>query len=61
MAFEEVGKKRYKVEQTAKETIISIPSRKNWFIILFVGFWLIGWAIGEISVMFPILAALLPL
>ena len=50
MAFEEVGRKRYKVEQTAKETIISIPSRKNWFIILFVGFWLIGWAIGEISV-----------
>jgi hypothetical protein len=50
MTFEEVGKKHYKIEQTADGTIISIPSRKNWFIILFIGFWLIGWAVGEVSV-----------
>lgn len=50
MAFEEVGKTRYLIEQTTSGTIISIPSRKNWFIILFLGFWLIGWAVGEVSV-----------
>lgn len=50
MAFEEIGKKRYTIEQTANGTVISIPSRKNWFIILFIGFWLIGWAVGEVSV-----------
>jgi len=50
MAFEEVGNKRYQLEETASGIVISIPSRKNWFIILFLGFWLIGWAVGEISV-----------
>ncbi len=28
---------------------INIPSQKQWFLILFMGFWLIGWAFGEIS------------
>lgn len=50
MVFEEVGKKRYKLEESTNGIIITIPSRKNWFIILFLGFWLIGWAVGEISV-----------
>ena len=56
MAFEEVGKKRYRFEETSSGIEISIPSRKNWFIILFLGFWLIGWAVGEVSVI-GILAA----
>ena len=50
MAFEEVGKKRYKLEESTIGIAITIPSRKNWFMILFLGFWLVGWAIGEISV-----------
>jgi len=28
---------------------INIPSQKQWFLILFMGFWLIGWAFGEVS------------
>lgn len=30
---------------------IKIPSRKQWFLILFMGFWLIGWALGELTVL----------
>ncbi|MGE5397651.1 MAG: hypothetical protein ACM3MK_09000 [Chitinophagales bacterium] len=30
---------------------VVIPTKKNWFIILFVGFWLCGWAFGELSVL----------
>jgi hypothetical protein len=30
--------------------VINIPAAKNWFLILFVGFWLCGWAFGEFSV-----------
>jgi hypothetical protein len=30
--------------------VINIPAAKNWFVILFVGFWLCGWAFGEVSV-----------
>lgn len=26
---------------------IVIPSQKNWFAILFIAFWLCGWAFGE--------------
>jgi hypothetical protein len=29
---------------------ITIPSKKQWLKILFLGFWLIGWAFGEFSV-----------
>jgi hypothetical protein len=50
MAFEEVGEKRYQLEETSSRIVILIPSKKNWVIILFLGFWLIGWAIGEVSV-----------
>ena len=50
MAFEELGKKRYSFEEGTSGTVITIPSRKNWFIVLFLGFWLIGWAFGEITV-----------
>lgn len=30
------------------ELRIVIPSRKSWFIILFLGFWLCGWLAGEV-------------
>jgi hypothetical protein len=30
--------------------VINIPAAKSWFIILFIGFWLCGWAFGEFSV-----------
>jgi hypothetical protein len=30
---------------------ITIPSQKQWFQILFIGFWLVGWAFGEVTVL----------
>ncbi len=27
-----------------------IPTKKNWFLLLFLGFWMCGWLFGEISV-----------
>lgn len=51
MAYEKPGNPRYSVERTPTGMIFSIPSRKNWFIILFLGFWLMGWAMGEITVL----------
>jgi hypothetical protein len=29
--------------------LITIPSKKNWFLILFLGFWLMGWLFGEVA------------
>ncbi len=35
---------------------ITIPSQKQWFQILFMGFWLIGWAFGEVTVVGSLLS-----
>lgn len=51
MSYEEPGKPRYSVERTPTGMIFSIPSRRNWFVIIFLGFWLMGWALGEITVL----------
>lgn len=48
-----------KVNPTARRSVVSsstgkfeivIPSRKNWLLILIMGFWLCGWAAGEVMV-----------
>jgi hypothetical protein len=36
--------------------VINIPSAKNWFLILFIGFWLCAWAFGEVSVIHQLAA-----
>jgi hypothetical protein len=38
------------VFDTPEGLVINIPAAKNWFLILFIGFWLCGWAFGEVSV-----------
>ncbi len=50
MTYVEPAKPRYTVVDSFGQLTISIPSRKNWFMILFLSFWLIGWAVGEIFV-----------
>ena len=50
MAFEEPGRPRFRIIDTAEGIGILIPSKKNWFVIIFLTFWLIGWAAGEIFV-----------
>lgn len=41
---------RYTIKNSISSLVITIPSRKNWFIVFFIGFWLVGWAFGEIAV-----------
>ena len=40
--------RRSTVEDTPDGLKIVIPTKKNWFIIIFMGFWLCGWLVGEI-------------
>lgn len=40
---------RISVAQEGDWTRIDVPSRRQWFYLLFLGFWLIGWAIGFTS------------
>ena len=41
---------RHATEDTVDSFRITIPSQKQWFQILFIGFWLVGWAFGEFTV-----------
>ncbi|MDH7488784.1 MAG: hypothetical protein QHH80_04685 [Anaerolineae bacterium] len=41
---------RYTVEDTFAALQITIPAPRNWLLILFLGFWLGGWATGEVIV-----------
>jgi hypothetical protein len=38
---------RSKIKKNGSALTIQIPSRKNWFIIIFLGVWLGGWVMGE--------------
>ena len=59
MAFEEPAKARFTIEEDAEGLVITIPSRKQLFLVLFVGVWLCMWAIGEFFVIRMLLGALL--
>lgn len=59
MTYVEPAKPRYTLTDSFGQLTIAVPSRKNWFMILFLGFWLIGWAVGEIAVPALFLPALL--
>ena len=50
MAVVPPAKPKATVEETASGLEVRIPARRNWFIILFLGFWLCGWAMGEVAV-----------
>jgi len=49
MPIERVGVGRSRIEYTGDKLQIAIPTKKNWFLILFLGAWLGGWTFGEIS------------
>ncbi len=46
----EPPKPRYTVEDLEDTLQFTIPSRKYWFILIFIPFWLIMWAIAEVMV-----------
>lgn len=58
MSFEEPAKPRYQIKILPTGAELMIPGKKNWFIILFLGFWLIGWAIGEVTVTGTLIAGI---
>ncbi len=49
MATIKIPTGRATASETADGLLITIPSRKNWFLILFLGFWLMGWLFGEVT------------
>lgn len=47
LTFEKLSKPRYQKELLPESLRLIIPSEKNWSIIFFLSFWLIGWAVVE--------------
>lgn len=50
MATVEVPASRATMSESPDGLLITIPAKKNWLVILFLGFWLMGWLFGEVSV-----------
>lgn len=44
------GAARYDIRDDFATLRITIPARRSWFTVLFLGFWLMGWATGEVIV-----------
>ncbi len=42
-------KNRATVTETADGIELATPARKNWFLIVFLGAWMVGWVLGEVS------------
>lgn len=41
---------RATIQENTHETVVTIPTKKNWFLLVFITVWLCGWAIGWFSV-----------
>ena len=50
MAKIEPPKLRVKISDERGNLRIVIPAKRNWFLILFMGFWLCGWAVSEVMI-----------
>lgn len=57
MAIEKPSAGRAQIRNTGNGLQISISSKKNWFMIVFLSIWLCGWAFGEISVLKTLLSS----
>lgn len=42
-----VSSSRVAIQQSFSELTIEIRNRRNWLVVMFLSFWLIGWAMGE--------------
>ena len=49
MATVKVPVARATMSESPDGLVITIPAQKNWFQILFLGFWMIGWLFGEVT------------
>ncbi|MBI3760199.1 MAG: hypothetical protein HY269_10680, partial [Deltaproteobacteria bacterium] len=52
MATVQVPAGRATMSESPDGLLITIPARKNWFIILFMAFWLVGWFFGEVTAIY---------
>jgi hypothetical protein len=43
-------KERHSIQDEGTSLRVTVPSRRNYFTMFFLGFWLAGWAFGEIMV-----------
>jgi len=50
LAIVSPAKPRASIEETSRGLEVIIPAKRNWLATLFLGFWLCGWAAGEILV-----------
>ena len=41
---------RATIQDNITDLQITIPAKRNWFVIIFIGTWLGGWLMGEIAV-----------
>src|SRR5215510_8918195 len=41
---------RHYSEHIGQKLVITIPSRRNWFLIFFLGIWIVAWAFAEIFI-----------
>jgi hypothetical protein len=55
MAIVTVPAARATISESPDGLLISIPAKKNWPVIIFLGFWLMGWLLGEVTVIFQML------
>ena len=50
MARVDIPLPRARITETPTGLLITIPANRNWFVVLFVGFWMCGWLFGEYAV-----------
>lgn len=56
MAAISPGKGRAEVMCSGSKVVVTIPSKRNISIIGFLGFWLVGWAFGEVTAIYQLIA-----
>lgn len=50
MAVVSPAKPRASITESSRGLEVVIPPRRRWFLMLFLGIWLCGWAVGEVMV-----------
>ena len=61
MARVDIPQPRATITETPTGLLITIPANRNWFVVLFVGFWMCGWLFGEVSAIIMLARAKTPL
>jgi hypothetical protein len=57
----EIPRARASIMETPTSLLVAIPATRNWFIVLFIGFWMCGWLFGEGAVIHTLASGKTPL